>query len=269
MAGTIVTDRIESDASYASSINIASPLVIANTISMAGGSFTSNVNFSSNTLFINSAGLGRVGIGIVPSNTKFEITANSTLVDLMQFNDTSTGYVRSWRIGPGTGLVGRFVIRDNTAGTNPFSIDTSGNVFLPSQTSFQAFKSGSNQEIATTASTKITYQATTWNTGSGYNTSTSRFTAPATGKYLFVVNYNSYNVDSGFFTQINMEKNGVVQVVGSRNFSDNTGDQTYSTSFLMDLNGNDYVEVYSVSSDSGYGLSAGLQWNSFAGYFLG
>jgi hypothetical protein len=75
VAGTIITDRIESDASYASSITVASPMVIANTISMAGGSFSSNVNFSSNTLFINSTGLGRVGIGIVPSNTKFEITS--------------------------------------------------------------------------------------------------------------------------------------------------------------------------------------------------
>ena len=32
MAGTIVVDRLESDASYASSINIASPLVVANTV---------------------------------------------------------------------------------------------------------------------------------------------------------------------------------------------------------------------------------------------
>jgi hypothetical protein len=35
MSGTIVVDRIESDASYASSINIASPLVVANTVSFS------------------------------------------------------------------------------------------------------------------------------------------------------------------------------------------------------------------------------------------
>jgi len=45
MAGTIVVDRLESDASYASSINIASPIVISNTI-------TGNVNID-NGSFLN------------------------------------------------------------------------------------------------------------------------------------------------------------------------------------------------------------------------
>jgi hypothetical protein len=269
MAGTIVTDRIESDASYASSVSIASPLVIANTISMANGSFTSNVNFSSNTLSINSSGLGRVGIGIVPSNTKFEITANSTQIDLMQFNETSAGYVRSWRIGPGTGIIGRFVVRDVTGGTNPFSIDTSGNVFHPSQTSFQAYKSAGNQDVLTSAATKITYQTTNWNTGNGFNTANSRFTAPVGGKYLFVVNHNPFSIDSGNFSMIMISKNGADQVYGSRNYSDSGFDQTYSTSFIMDLNASDYVEVFSQSNDTSYGLSGGQVWNSFSGHFLG
>lgn len=38
MAGTIVVDRLESDASYASSINIASPIVISNTVTFKGSS---------------------------------------------------------------------------------------------------------------------------------------------------------------------------------------------------------------------------------------
>lgn len=38
MAGTIVVDRLESDASYASSINIASPVIVSNTFAFPAGS---------------------------------------------------------------------------------------------------------------------------------------------------------------------------------------------------------------------------------------
>ena len=38
MAGTIVVDRLESDASYASSINIASPVIVSNTFALPAGS---------------------------------------------------------------------------------------------------------------------------------------------------------------------------------------------------------------------------------------
>ena len=44
MAGTIVVDRLESDASYASSINIASPVIISNTTT-----FTNTTTFRSNS----------------------------------------------------------------------------------------------------------------------------------------------------------------------------------------------------------------------------
>ena len=272
MAGTIVTDRIESDASYASSITVASPMVIANTISMAGGSFSSNVNFSSNTLFINSTGLGRVGIGIVPSNTKFEITSNSTQMDLMQFNDTSTSAgPRSWRIGPGTGLASRFVIRDVTGSTNPFSIDTLGNVYQPLQTSFQAFKSGGNQEIRVSGETQITYETANWNIGNGYNTVTSRFTAPTSGKYLFIVNFNPYSIDvGGSYTRAMIKKNGSLILVGAMNYPDNSGDQSYSVSLIEDVLSSDYFEVFiQTNTDASFGLSEGRIWNTFNGYLLG
>ena len=44
MAGTIVVDRLESDASYASSINIASPVIVSNTTT-----FTNTTTFRSNS----------------------------------------------------------------------------------------------------------------------------------------------------------------------------------------------------------------------------
>jgi hypothetical protein len=271
MAGTIVVDRLESDASYASSINVASPMVVSNTINMTGGSITGNVNFSDRTLFINSVGTGRVGIGAIPANTKFEITANTTQIDMMQFNDTSaTSGVRSWRIGPGTGLASRFVIRDATNGSNPFSIDFNGNVFKPLQTSFFAYKSGANQTVSTTSATKITYESTSWNLGNGYNTSTSRFTAPVSGIYFFVVNYNPYQIDSGF-NRLSIQKNGTQFLIGAMNYPDNSGDHTYSVSFFQNLSTNDYIEIYTqTNSDSSYGLSGGTEvWNNFAGYLLG
>ena len=62
MAGIIVVDRIESDASYASSINVASPLVISNTLSMLTN--TGSTILTANTLGINAASLG---FGTLPS----------------------------------------------------------------------------------------------------------------------------------------------------------------------------------------------------------
>lgn len=79
MSGTIVVDRIESDASYASSINIASPLVVSNTINMSGGSITGNVNIDSGLLFVDGTN-DRVIIGTSSANNHIRNFQNFGIV---------------------------------------------------------------------------------------------------------------------------------------------------------------------------------------------
>ena len=79
MAGTIVADIIQSDQSYASSINIASPMVISNTLTFGGGTITptANVNIDNGTLFINPT-KNQVGIGTITPRANLDIRGINT-----------------------------------------------------------------------------------------------------------------------------------------------------------------------------------------------
>ena len=77
MAGTIVADIIQSDQSYASSINIASPMIVSNTINMTNGAISGNVNFDSGTLFVDATN-DKVGVGTTnPSQKPQEINGKT------------------------------------------------------------------------------------------------------------------------------------------------------------------------------------------------
>jgi len=82
VAGTIIADVIQSDQSYPSSINIASPLVIANTISMTNGAISGNVNVSGNLVV--------TGVFTAPS-----ITANASAVTIDNIIIDGTGIMSS------------------------------------------------------------------------------------------------------------------------------------------------------------------------------
>jgi hypothetical protein len=71
-----------------------------------------------------------------------------------------------------------------TNNTERMRINASGQITMPFQPAFSASKSG-NQSISAASATKITLDQTSFNTGSHFNTSTNRFTAPVAGRYLF------------------------------------------------------------------------------------
>ena len=80
-----------------------------------------------------------------------------------------------------------------SSGLERVRLDSSGRVTMPYQPSFQAFSS-SNTPIGS-GTNVLPFNATNFNVGSHYNTSTYRFTAPVAGKYLFTVNFNAYTLD--------------------------------------------------------------------------
>jgi hypothetical protein len=156
----------------------------------------------------------------------------------------------------------------DTGGTERARIDSSGRLTMTSQPAFRA-RLSSDQSVTTNAATKIAYNTEDYDVGSNFDTSTNRFTAPIAGKYLFVVVYNPYGITSGDNSQSALYKNGASAQILSRNYSDNTSDHVYGGSVIFNLAASDYIEVFTQSTDTSYGLSGGNVWNSFSGYLLG
>ena len=79
----------------------------------------------------------------------------------------------------------------NLAGGNAFTGNqtiTSGNVFRPDAPGFLAYHQASDLTYAVGAT--LAYPYTVYNVGNAYNTTTSTFTAPVAGRYLFSINAN-------------------------------------------------------------------------------
>lgn len=155
----------------------------------------------------------------------------------------------------------------NSSFADGLRVDQSGRVTMPYQPAFLALK-GSNQTPNTTATTKITYDSTELNIGGAYNTSTSTFTAPIAGNYLFIVLFNPYNISNAQYNVI-LYKNGSPTRNLTRGIMSSDSDLCLPSSVILNLSANDYVEVYAQINDTSWGISSGSYWNSFSGYLLG
>ena len=104
---------------------------------------------------------------------------------------------------------------------------------------------GAGQNLSNSTSTKLTFGNTFYNVGSGYDTSTSRFTVPSGegGKYVFHAKYRIEN-DSGYI-QIEFKKNGGEEA--SSREENGYGTQRYisvNTTWSVGLSAGDYIEAW-------------------------
>jgi hypothetical protein len=155
---------------------------------------------------------------------------------------------------------------------------TGGTFGYLNTTSSPGFIAGSASDpgwvaIASDTWAKVNQYATTvaYNRGSHYNTSTTRFTAPVTGPYLFIWSVYSYQ-SSYFHPQFAVNGNvalrrGVTPYrIRGYGFASNyqTDAQIEETIYLL---AGDYVEVYTYAGGGGANMYS--YYGLFSGVFVG
>jgi len=101
---------------------------------------------------------------------------------------------------------------------------------------------------------------------SNFDTTNYRFVAPVDGWYQFNTVVNQYNVSAGTAFEVSFRKNGTAAYAGGRIYSGGSSDQQVTSSAVIYLSANEYVEVFSQQAG---GFSASIRWNTFSGHLIG
>ena len=187
----------------------------------------------------------------------------------LQMTSTATGTganTDGLSIGLNTSNIAHIWQRENakmmfaTNGTSRMEISADGQVTKSSQPSFAAYRNvdgyGLNNQI-------FPFNTTRYNIGGHFNTSNYRFTAPVAGRYLFTF-YSILNSSGQGRYEILI--NGAADQNGTRvHMTPTTTDWDHvSTSWILNLSANDYIQMYS-NSNTGW---HGGHWQRFCGELL-
>lgn len=194
------------------------------------------------------------GVRITGGGSGANLFLNNNATGGRNYRVYSTGSLNA----VGAGYLGFF---DETAGLFRMGIDSSGRVLMPYQPAFSASKSG-NQSISSVTATKITLDQTSFNTGSNFNTSTNRFTAPVAGRYLFTAAVQ--------FTGAVGQPHSAIVINGTalEPWLD-WGASVLTAAFqsrVVNLAANDYVELFTYITTSG---TASGPRSVLSGYLIG
>ena len=148
-----------------------------------------------------------------------------------------------------------------TDGGERQKIDSSGNITAPNQPSFMCYPTSGSWTQAG-GSAQITFGSESFDKGGNYNTSNGRFTAPIAGRYLFIMEL-AVNASTSALTYhgIGLRINGSSSVYfggwGQKNIGGSTNAYAKASStIILELSANDYVETYIELSGS-HGLLGG------------
>lgn len=148
-------------------------------------------------------------------------------------------------------------------GTWVLNPTTTGTYTLPQKPVFDVMASAS-----VAASAVQSFNTVNVNIGSRFSTSTNRFTAPVTGTYFFSTSSIKSTISTTTVVRMYLRKNGII-IYNNRHYrmseSAVAGYGDGTCSWLVDLNANDYVEVW-IGAGATY---ASTQYTWFNGFYLG
>lgn len=252
---TSYTDNT-ADASLGASAGVAGPLnstaggiyadagLVLQPLSWSGGNYwTTTVNGATGALVMGGAGTStNIDLELIPKGTGV-VRAGANAAPVATTTDTQT-------------LTGKTI----TDTSNSVSYATFTNPYK-----FSVYRNASWTSSSTAA--LVTFDTALFDTGSNYNTSTGKFTAPVAGFYWFTATVSpsaAYNAASFAALFVNGSRvklgGGIVVAAGS--------EQVASTvTGLLKLSTNDYVQVYYVG-DSGGSMYTGKDLAYFDGVFM-
>jgi hypothetical protein len=240
------------------------------------GSISDSVAIDTNTLVVDGAN-NRVGIGTSSPSAKTEITVTSG--ENLRLTKASGAYL-GFHDGTATraalqGISGADGLTFHTGSsvTERLRIDGSGRVTMPAQPRFSAYYAGNNNGTNNIASGggELPLNATHFNNGGHFSTSTSRFTAPIAGVYQFNAcffgYYNSSQIPAGSSSFLVLRVNGSNTVYLTYTYFASTSSYPpYTGSVLLYLNASDYVTLY---TNLGVYSDASNLYTHFSGYLIG
>tara|TARA_X000001388_G_scaffold74790_1_gene68409 strand:- start:514 stop:1023 length:510 start_codon:yes stop_codon:yes gene_type:complete len=159
----------------------------------------------------------------------------------------------------------------HTNNTTAISVDSSGRVTTPVTPAFSAYLTASVSYGSATTYQLVTWNATHFNTGNCYSTSTGKFTAPVTGIYQFNAHLYMYNTDSSN-TAFYVNGSRIYRISGGV-FASNVNPGASQGNMLHNLTAGDEVQIYAYASDACtiyHGGGGAVDITSyFSGYLIG
>ena len=231
-----------------------------------GTSFNSITGLSSTTPVVN--GTAAVGVGTTTARGDHVHPTDTSRAPLASPALTGTPTAPTASAGTNTTQLATtaFVTTADNLKANLSGATFTGIVTTGSNPAFSAYPA---VNYGTSGTSVVYHTATLFNTGSHFNTSNYRFTAPVAGVYHFSLNLNVYNVSTGDYYMPALFKNGSGIHYGDRQYGLGATDTNANVSAAIYLSAGDYVQPYCVSSAGSYNFSGGSVWNSFTGVFLG
>ena len=159
----------------------------------------------------------------------------------------------------------------STLGTTSYMvIDANGHVTKPLQPAFSVHKNGTDQnDYAADTEVTVTFSHERFDQNGDFNTSTSTFTAPVTGKYFLSATVRTDQMDTGanFYVLSIKTSNETYRGIIDPNFSSDLSYFTERVSLLADMDANDTAYVF--ITQSGGTQQADIDGNEEYTYFTG